>query len=237
MGAIFMTRPACILFDCMETVVDILNKPDIRLYCKWAYYGSGYETLWENFDSFVDSYQKVKNDLDSQHREHEEYNLFDRFKRMVEQVTVKTDETETIVSAISKNYWVNYKRNCFVHDSVKSALYNLSGKFRLGIVSNFMIDSGVEELLDIHGVSKFFDFIITSIKVGWKKPHEEIYRNALVLAKVTKREIIFVGDDYICDYEAPQKFGFDAVLLDKENKFKNVNKRIFSINDLFGLLG
>jgi len=235
-GGLYMASLGCILFDCMETIVDVKIKPDIRLSCKWTYYDSEYESLWDSFDSFVESYETAKNYLDGKHRKYEEYSLFDRFMFMVRQVDTKGHETETIVNALSNNYWKNYKRNCFVHDSVKSTLLELSGKFRLGIVSNFMVNGGVEELLEIHGISKYFDFIITSIKVGWKKPSEKIYAAALDAAKVPKEQVLFVGDDYICDYEAPLKYGFDAILLDKENKFIDVKKRITAIKDLVHMI-
>ncbi|NLG90063.1 MAG: HAD family hydrolase [Clostridiaceae bacterium] len=231
-----MTGISCILFDCMETVVDIVKKPDIRLYCEWAYFGSGYESLWDSFDSFVDGYEKAVNYLKSKQQEYEEHNIIDRYRHMVRMIPVHLHETETVVNAIFENYWNNYKRNCIVHDSVKSTLYSLSDRFRLGIVSNFIVDDGVEELLDIHEISKFFDFVITSVKVGWRKPHENIYAAALDAAKASKEQILFVGDDYVCDYEGPLKYGFNAVLLDRESRFGSVNIRISGIEDLVNLL-
>ncbi len=43
------------------------------------------------------------------------------------------------ITAISKNYWHNYKENCYVDESVKSTLSYLSKKFKCGILSNFML--------------------------------------------------------------------------------------------------
>ena len=43
-----MSKLKCILFDCMETVVDVVKIPDIRMYSSFAYFGSGYEDLWSD---------------------------------------------------------------------------------------------------------------------------------------------------------------------------------------------
>jgi len=220
----------------METVVDVLEKPDMRLYAYWAYAGCGYESFWGSFDAFLDSYIKVKAELEKCLNAFEEFDLFKRFGHMVKQLTDDSSIIENVTKAVSKNYWRNYKSNCIVFNNVKSCLAELHEGYKLGIVSNFAVEDGIEELLEINGIGKYFDFVVTSIKTGWKKPHFKIYDTALELAKVTKEEILFVGDDYVCDYEGPKKYGFDAVLLDKDCNHGNVEKRIVTIDKLTGYL-
>jgi putative hydrolase of the HAD superfamily len=216
----------------METVVDVIKKPDERLYSYWVYAGCGYEYLWDGFDSFAEQYAKIKDELKKRYKELQEYNLFERFEYMAGQLTDDSNVMENVTKALSVNYWRNYKSNCIVYDNVRSVLSELSGKYRLGIVSNFMVEGGIEELLEINGIDRYFDFVVTSIKAGWRKPHYKIYDAALELAKVPKEEILFVGDDYICDYEGPLKYGFDAVLLDKACNYRNIEKRIISLDKL-----
>lgn len=224
-----MFKPKCILFDCMETVVDVIKIPDIRMYCSFAYFGSGYEELWRDFDSFVEDYNFARTKLEDGLLKYKEYNLFDRFSFMVKQKLNSDDEIKEAVAAISANYWRNYKANCYVDDEVKDILSKLQAKYKCGIVSNFMVEEGIEELLDDFGVARYFDFVVTSIKVGWRKPHREIYDTALKLSEVEKDEILFIGDDYICDYMGPMEYGFNAVLLDKKNedgKFRSLKELI-----------
>lgn len=222
----------CILFDCMETVVDVIEMPDTRLYAYWAYDGCGYESLWESFDVFTKSYSNIRNEFKNSYINFKEYNLYDIFKNLARQLTDDDNVEEKVTGALFNNYWRNYKSNCIVYDSVKSLLSELSSKYKLGIVSNFIVEDGVEELLEINGIHKYFDFVVTSIKVGWRKPHHKIYDTALDLAKVSKEEILFVGDDYVCDYEGPTKYGFDAVLLDKDRIFGKVEKRIITLDKI-----
>lgn len=234
---IFMTETKCILFDCMETVVDIVKKPDLRLYSWWAYYNCGYECLWESFDSFMNEYNIAKNELAQNKKIYQEYNIFERYRFMVNKKTKEKNELDKAITAISQNYWKNYKDNCFVDDSVRTTLSYLCSRFKCGIVSNFMIEGGIEELLKIHNIDKYFDFIVTSINIGWKKPHAKIYDTAVDLAKVPKEQILFVGDDYLCDFKGPIKYGFKAIFLDKANIKNDECRRIENIRDLNVILG
>jgi putative hydrolase of the HAD superfamily len=231
-GGYKMPRYKCILFDCMETIIDVIEKPDLRLYAYWAYAGCGYESLWESFDAFAQSYSNIRNAFKKSYKEFEEYNLLDIFEYMAKQLSDDANVKEKVTKALFNNYWRNYKSNCIVYDDVKSVLSELSDKYKLGIVSNFIVKEGVEELLKINGIYKYFDFVVTSIKIGWRKPHHIIYDTALDLAKVSKEEILFTGDDYVCDYEGPTKYGIDAVLLDKECIYGNVEKRIITLDQI-----
>ncbi len=230
-----MSEIKCILFDCMETVVDVFKLPDIRMYAWFAYKGCGYEDLWMDFDDFVQEYNAARIEMDKCRSKYEEYNIFDRFSFMVKQKLGEKDKVEEAVAGISDSYWANYKANCYVDDAVKATLADLHSRYRMGIVSNFMVDGGIEELLVIHGVERYFDFIVTSIKVGWRKPHRGIYDAALKLAEVPKDQILFVGDDYVCDYVGAIDFGFNAILLDKMKDRSNLvenAKRVQRLRDL-----
>ena len=228
----FMSEIKCILFDCMETVVDVFKLPDIRMYAWFAYNGCGYEDLWESFDAFVQEYNTAKNEMENGKSKYEEYNLFNRFSFMLNQKLAEKEKIEKALAAISNNYWCNYIANCYVDSDVKAALADMHSRYRTGIVSNFMVDGGIEELLAIHGIERYFDFVVTSIKVGWRKPHRGIYDAALKLSEVSKNQILFVGDDYVCDYVGAIDFGFNAILLDKKNDRSELGKNVDSIKSL-----
>lgn len=109
-----------------------------------------------------------------------------------------------------------------------------SEKSRLtcGIVSNFMVENGIEELLSRFGVIQYFSFVVTSVGEGWKKPHSRIYDTAARLAKVANEKILFIGDNYECDYIGPRNYGFHSILLDKENRYPRVADSINSMDEL-----
>jgi putative hydrolase of the HAD superfamily len=224
-----------ILFDCMETVVDVIKEPDFNDYAWWAYNGCGYENYWDGFESFCHEYSHAKKEIESTIKQYEEYNMVDRFKLMTKRMDLREQTAQKIVTALSDNYWVNYKSNCYVDISVKSTLAELSKKYNCGIVSNFMVYGGIEELLYDHGVSQYFSFVVTSIKVGWRKPHPAIYDAAVELAQLPKNEVLFVGDNYQCDYKGPIEYGFNAIHLDKKDIGK-AETRITALRELTEVL-
>ena len=231
-----MSEIKCILFDCMETVISIKETPDLRLYAWWAYNNCGHEDLWESFDEFYNEYKNAKNEMDEAVDINEEYEFSDRIRLMVKKKINDEDAIEEIIADIYTNYWNNYVSNCFVSDSTKELLNQLSTKYKCGIVSNFMIDGGIEELLHIFGISEYFDFVVTSINIGWRKPHKLIYDDALKLSKTAIDQILFVGDNYACDYEGPMEYGFKSVLLDKDDKYSDIEQRVLLLEGLEELL-
>lgn len=228
-----------VLFDCMETVIDVKKAPDLlHYYSSLAYEGCRYEDKWCDIYDFSREYVKACKALKNQKKKNEEYPLCDRFRWMVEdRFPCESDSIkEEIVKNLSDNFWHNYKKNCYVDNEVRKLLKELQHRYRLGIVSNFMIDNGVEELLESHSLDSYFDLVITSIKVGWRKPEKVIYERALEKAKMAFNEVAFVGDDYLCDYETPGVLGFYSILLDKNNCYKQIKSRVRSLSELERIL-
>lgn len=227
-----MQKPEFILFDCMETIVDVVEKPEVRLYSSWCYDGCGYESLWESFDSFVGDYVQTREHLRANQEKYRELNGLDIYRLMAGRKLTEPRQAEQAANRILQNYWANYTKNCYVDNTVKQTLKDLSSQYRCGVVSNFMVDGGIEELLAAHGILQFFDFVVTSVRTGWKKPHSKIYDAAMAYVTAPKEKVLFVGDDYDCDYLGPRQYGFQSVLLDKESRHPQVPEKINAIRDL-----
>ena len=215
-----------IFFDCMETLVDLHRLPTMRDYAAWAYEGSGLEGYWEDLDEFFRYYILSKQELESKLPEHADYELRGRFSHLVQLSLPQLPYglVESTADILYRNYWHNYKSGSYVRDEVKEALIKLKERFRLGVVSNFMVIGGIEEMLEIHGIRGYFDFVVTSVAEGWKKPHQAIYQKALELACIEPEQVIFVGDDYVNDYMAPLEMGMWSVLLDRFNRHPELNR-------------
>lgn len=217
-----------ILFDCMETVIDLTELPTMRDYAFWAYYGSGMESLWDSFDDFLNDYIRARKSMNDKLPEKKEYEILERFKLVagfnpVPDAVLTPDET---AKRLYDNYWRNYVSKCYVKEDVKEVLERLSDKYLLGVVSNFMVEDGIEELLLKNGVKDYFKIIVTSVKEGWRKPNYKIYNTAIEKTGVDKEHIVFIGDDYINDFEGPESLGLKSVLLDRNNKYPQVVKRV-----------
>lgn len=85
---------------------------------------------------------------------------------------------------------------------------------RLGIVSNAAYRPRLMlEQMRALGLRDFFDGVSFSSEVGLRKPHPQIYRNALRQLEVDAASALFVGDRVREDVEGPKKLGMRAALL------------------------
>ncbi|HEX2946477.1 MAG TPA: HAD family hydrolase [Clostridia bacterium] len=228
-----------IFFDCMETLVDLHVLPGSREYASWAFDGSGCEELWEDFDTFHRYYILSKHELASQLPEHADYEMKLRFLHILKlsQPDIGYDRMEAAADCLRTNYWKNYKSVCYLKQDVKAVLPRLGRLFKLGVVSNFMVKDGIQELLELTDISKHFEFVVVSVDEGIRKPHPAIYGKALQLAGVKPEEVIFVGDDYINDYVKPAELGMYTICLDRYEKHAELERRVRDFNELEELIG
>jgi HAD superfamily hydrolase (TIGR01509 family) len=85
--------------------------------------------------------------------------------------------------------------------------------FRLGIVSNMtFLGDLLRGDLDRLGILDLFDAVIFSSEIGVRKPHPQIYAEALRAMGATPQTTIFVGDRLREDVGGPRAAGMRAVL-------------------------
>lgn len=228
-----------ILFDCMETLIDLRKLPDIRDYAAWGFCGSGTEGLWEDFDSYFRYYMLARAELGARLPENADYEMRDRFFQTVRLSFPDMDMGKAAETAdrIDENYWRNYRGLSYIRDDVREVIPLLAGKYRLGVVSNFMVTGGIEEMLEFHGILRYFEFVVVSVSEGWRKPHPAIYKKALENIGPFSGEIVFVGDDYVNDYVAPGNLGMKPVYLDRFGRRPELEDRVEDFYQLRDRLG
>lgn len=85
--------------------------------------------------------------------------------------------------------------------------------YRMCIVSNF--NWSLPEIAHGIGLGRYVDGVVTSARVGYRKPHRRIYHAALEATGAAAGESLFVGDSAGPDYEGPQAVGLQALLIDR----------------------
>ena len=84
---------------------------------------------------------------------------------------------------------------------------------RLGLVSNAAYRPRLmTQQLAALGLLPYFDGVTFSSEVGVRKPHPEIFTDALRKVGVEARRAVFVGDRVREDIQGPQRLGMRAVL-------------------------
>jgi putative hydrolase of the HAD superfamily len=106
-----------------------------------------------------------------------------------------------------------------------SVLRRLKKQYKLGVVSNFSYPPAVWKTLQRFDVTKFFDTVVVSADVGWRKPSVRIFKRALQALNVLPWESVFVGDELDHDVEGAHKVGMLTILLKKPGT-RDIKRRI-----------
>jgi putative hydrolase of the HAD superfamily len=96
--------------------------------------------------------------------------------------------------------------------SVPSILRTLKKKYSLGVVSNLAYSPAVRKTLERFGVANYFDAIVVSADVGWRKPSPKIFQKALKTMGISASETVYVGDELDHDVAGAQKVGMHTIL-------------------------
>jgi putative hydrolase of the HAD superfamily len=114
----------------------------------------------------------------------------------------------------------------------------LANRFRLAVVTNTHKADLVPGHLSAMGIAHHFDAVVTSVEVGWRKPHPAIYAEALLRLGATAGNVVFAGDSYAADYLGPAAAGLTAFLIDPgEQHTIPPERRLRSLHDLAVHLG
>ena len=144
------------------------------------------------------------------------------------------EAVEHIAAKLSDDY-VNAapKRNHLFPDAVEVLEY-LHKKYVLHIITNGFHEAQFVKL-DGTGIRKFFQNIIISEHVGFKKPDVNIFYYAVDSAKTTAAECMMIGDGLEVDVLGAQNAGWDAVYFNPK-KIQHTEKITHEIEKLGELM-
>jgi putative hydrolase of the HAD superfamily len=119
-------------------------------------------------------------------------------------------ETAALVAA----YLSEWNTTVVYPPGVTELVAALADRFRLAVVTNTHQADLVPGHLSAMGIAHHFDTVVTSVEVGWRKPHPAIYATALQRLGITAGSAVFAGDSYAADYAGPTAAGLAAFLID-----------------------
>lgn len=97
---------------------------------------------------------------------------------------------------------------------IENALAELSKDYKLAVVSDAIVTpgSGLKEILEGHGLARYFQAFAFSDEVGHSKPHPSMFEHACDRLGIETSEIVHVGDRDHNDVKGAQALGAKAVL-------------------------
>lgn len=102
---------------------------------------------------------------------------------------------EDLINELNQAFMLGYRQYTTVLPGARESLQQLSDAgYKLAVVSN-SLGTNTRIDLEITGLTGFFDHIVTSSEVGWRKPHPKIFQRVLELLEAEPAEVVFVGDN------------------------------------------
>ncbi len=154
-----------------------------------------------------------------------------------------TPQDEGIKTAVNA-FFEDYLDALKLRPSARSTLEKLGREYKLGIISNYtyasLIYAGLRRL-DIDG---FFNVVVVSEAVGWRKPSPKIFREVLERLRVKAEEAMFVGDTPLEDILGAKRVGMKTVFIPSQfNSLADLEKAplqpdyvIESLSDVVSIL-
>lgn len=147
--------------------------------------------------------------------------------------TLRRDPDPPQISMFVEAYLSEWNSGVGYPPDIAELVGALAGSFRLGVVTNTHHADLVPGHLSAMGIAHHFDAVVTSVEVGWRKPHPAIYATALRRLGIIAQNAVFTGDSHAADYAGPVAAGMTAFLIDPdEQSGVPADRRLRSLHDL-----
>jgi HAD superfamily hydrolase (TIGR01662 family) len=178
----------------------------------------------------------VKSFLEAYTQAHKKYHII-RYEKLVEVTNAvwisealnnlgyKTTPDDPQVKTAINIGFEDYLNSLELRPCAKNILKSLSRNYKLGLVSNFtytpIIYAGLRKL----DINQFFNAILVSHEVGWRKPHPKIFNEALKRLRVSADETVYVGDSPLEDIKGAKATGMKTIFVSSQfYTLRNLNE-------------
>ena len=149
--------------------------------------------------------------IQESHREGKEtHNRFWISAALTEMGHTLPPEDGRIASAVEA-YFSAFYAFCRLIPGTEEMLAGLKGKYRLGLLSNFTHPPAARGLLDFFGLTPFFEVVLISGDLGYRKPHFSVFEQLISELGVERDQILFIGDDLGPDIRGAKEAGLNPV--------------------------
>jgi len=123
--------------------------------------------------------------------------------------------SEVIRSGLNTLFSVTQSNWMLEEDAIPTLKKLRDMGYSLGIISNAGDDADVQQLAHGFGISKYFDFILTSAACSYRKPHPRIFELALSNWYCPPNEAVMIGDNLDADIRGAQNAGIYGIWINR----------------------
>ena len=122
-----------------------------------------------------------------------------------------------LIDKISEQYITYLSTFPHLFEGAIELLEVLKNRFRLHIITNGF-DKVQQFKIENSGIESFFEFVFTAEKVGFKKPHPEIFIESFKTVNTTAEASIMIGDSFEADILGALNQGMQAIHFNSHNE-------------------
>ena len=122
-----------------------------------------------------------------------------------------------LIDKISEQYITYLSTFPHLFEGAIELLEALKSRFKLLIITNGF-DKVQQFKIENSGIESFFEFVFTAEKVGFKKPHPEIFIQSLKTVNTTAEASIMIGDSFEADILGALNQGMQAIHFNSHNE-------------------
>ncbi len=177
-------------------------------------------------DAFVNVYRQTARRLIAETRKdgRETHNRF-WISAALRQLGYDISPEDPRIAAAVNHYFATFNEYISLIPGVREMLQSLQGDYRLGLLSNFTHPPAVHTLLKELALTDFFDVILISGEIGYRKPHPFVFTELYKRLGVAPSELLYVGDNPEDDIEGALRLGIQPVWMKytwkRNNNFAN----------------
>ena len=117
------------------------------------------------------------------------------------------------IKAALNVFFQKYLESLELRPYAKKLLKKIKECCRLGLISNFTYAPVIYSSLRKLGINHYFDTVLISHENGWRKPHTQIFQDALKTLQVNAEETVFIGDSPNEDIQGAITAGIKTVFV------------------------
>ena len=110
-----------------------------------------------------------------------------------------------------ENYFSAFYENVHPIPGTETMLDTLKGKYALGLLSNFTHGPAAREILKRTGLIAYFETILISGELGYRKPHPLVFRRLAEELDANENQILYIGDDLTPDILGAHRAGLQPI--------------------------
>lgn len=227
-------RIEAVFFDLHGTLVTFdVDDVEERIRAAYQAYAASlpFPASWHKF---VQVWMKSRAPLEKLARESlQELQIADVAARTLASLHGDVSWDAELLKEMVRSYTHVWVRHLSLSPGSRDILQSLRSAYKLALVSNYADTATVWQILHKFDLASFFQAVVVSADVGWRKPHPAIFLEALKRTGSRPQGTIHVGDEPDHDVAGAEAVGITGILYDPIGKYPAFNgRRVASLSQL-----